>query len=77
MILLLLKEIILARMPRYEGVILDRPQQCGHQHADAAHALGLLCARRERPRSCRTAEQRDERATLHSIFGRVVTARVR
>ena len=31
-----------------------------HEHADAPHPLRLLRARRQRPRSCRTAEQRDE-----------------
>src|SRR5262249_21585530 len=36
------------------------------QHADAAHLLALLRARRERPRR-NTAEQRDERAAFHSI----------
>jgi len=29
--------------------------------------MGLLRARRERPRGCRAAEQRDELAPLHSI----------
>ena len=38
-----------------------------HEHADAPHPLGLLRARRERPRRRRTAEQRDELAPLHSI----------
>ena len=33
-----------------------------HQRANAPHPLGLLCARRERPRSRRAAEQRDELA---------------
>jgi hypothetical protein len=38
----------------------------GHQHADAPHALGLLCARRKRP--CRhAADERDELAPPHSI----------
>src|SRR5215475_12639360 len=32
-----------------------------------SHALALLRPRRERPRGCRAAEQRDERAPLHSI----------
>jgi hypothetical protein len=36
-----------------------------HQHADAPHALGLLRARRERPRG-RAPEQRDEVAPFHS-----------
>src|SRR5262245_43638864 len=38
-----------------------------HQHADPAHALALLPARRERPRGRRAAEQRDELAASHSI----------
>ena len=33
-----------------------------HQHADAPHPLGLLRARRQRPRRRRAAEQRDELA---------------
>jgi hypothetical protein len=37
-----------------------------HQHADAPHALALLRPRHERP-PCRTTEQRDELAPLHSI----------
>src|SRR6516164_245749 len=37
----------------------------GSQHADAPHALALLRARRERPRGCRAAEQRDELAPFH------------
>src|SRR5262249_4640363 len=37
-----------------------------HQNADAPHPLGLLRARRERPRR-RSAEQRYELAALHSI----------
>jgi hypothetical protein len=42
-------------------VFVDR-----HEHADAAHALDLLRARRERP--CRrTAEKGDELASVHSI----------
>src|SRR5262249_15035180 len=36
------------------------------QHTDAPHPLGLLRARRERPRR-RAAEQRDEVAPFHSI----------
>src|SRR6516225_2160550 len=39
-----------------------------HEHTYAPHALGLLRACRERPRGCRAAEQRDERAAAaHSI----------
>src|SRR5262245_33931541 len=37
-----------------------------HQYSDAAHALALLRARRERPRD-RAAKKRDELAPLHSI----------
>src|SRR5436305_96817 len=37
-----------------------------HQDPDPAHLIGLLRARRERPRS-RAAEQRYERAAVHSI----------
>src|SRR5262245_42112358 len=35
-----------------------------HQHADPPHLVGLLRARRERPRG-RAAEKRDERTALH------------
>src|SRR5262249_31799424 len=38
-----------------------------HEQADFPHPLGLLRARRERPGSRRAAEQRYERAALHSI----------
>src|SRR6516164_7930977 len=37
------------------------------EHADAPHPLWLLPARRERPRSRRAAEQRNEVAAFHSI----------
>src|SRR5262249_14387697 len=36
-----------------------------HEHADASHSLALLRARRQRPRRCRAAEQRDELAPPH------------
>src|SRR5215813_8114541 len=36
-----------------------------HDHADASHPLGLLRARRERPRSRRSTEQRYELASPH------------
>jgi hypothetical protein len=49
----------------------DRDRQ-RHEHADAPHALRLLRARRERPRRCRAAEQRDELATFHRITSRQV-----
>src|SRR5262249_49927426 len=38
-----------------------------HEDADAPHPLALLRARGERPRGCRPAKQRDERAPFHSI----------
>src|SRR5262245_21073145 len=38
-----------------------------HEDANASHSLGLLRARRDRPRRRRAAEQRDELAPLHSI----------
>src|SRR5262249_38348824 len=38
-----------------------------YEHADERLFRGLLGARRERPRRCRAAEQRDELAPLHSI----------
>ena len=38
-----------------------------NQHTDAPHQFGLLRPRRHRPRRRRTAEQRDELATSHSI----------
>src|SRR5262245_17648703 len=46
-----------------------------HQHADPPHALALLRARRDRP-CCRAAEQRDERAPLHSITSPARASRV-
>src|SRR4029450_13020983 len=36
-----------------------------YQYAEPLHSVGLLRARRERPRSRRTAEQSDELAPLH------------
>ena len=46
----------------HPGLILRIICGCVQEHADAPHALGLLRARRERPRSRRAAEQRDELA---------------
>jgi hypothetical protein len=51
-------------LERYEaGLTLSIVRGTVHEHADAPHPLGLLRARRERPR-CRGAEQRDELAAL-------------
>jgi hypothetical protein len=44
-----------------------------HDHADPPHPLGLLRARRERPRGC-TAQQRNERAPFHSLMPPVLTS---
>src|SRR5260221_9066775 len=44
-------------------IVLGEP----HEHANAPHAIRLLCPRRERPRGCRAAEQRDELASLQLI----------
>src|SRR5262249_15340854 len=38
-----------------------------HKHTDALDLRALLRTRRERPRDCRAAEQRDELAAFHSI----------
>ena len=50
-----------------EGLSFPVALGIAHQHADPPHALGLLRARRERPRSCRAPEERDEVAASHSI----------
>src|SRR5262249_35460430 len=47
-----------------------------HEHADPPHALGLLRARRERPRYRRAAEERYECAPLHSITSSAIASRV-
>src|SRR5262249_3173856 len=47
----------------------------GGEHADPPHTLALLRARRERPRR-RAAEQRDERAAVHSITSSAIASRV-
>src|SRR5262249_59707230 len=47
----------------------------GRQHADAPHPFALLRPHRERPHG-RTAEQRDERAPLHSITSSARASRV-
>src|SRR5262249_4699604 len=38
----------------------------GRQYRDPSNSVGLLPSRRQRPRRSRAAEQRDERAALHS-----------
>jgi hypothetical protein len=47
---------------RVAGLLYRITRGRGHEHADAPHPVGLLCACRERPRSSRPAEQRDELA---------------
>src|SRR5262249_54290646 len=46
------------------------------QHADPPHGIGLLCARRERRRDRRAAEQRDEVAPFH-LRGHSMTSSAR
>jgi hypothetical protein len=48
-------------MLAYRIVFGERDEQ-----ADAPHALGVLCARRERPSGRRAADERDEVASPHS-----------
>src|SRR5262249_44780212 len=50
----------------------------GMENADAMKLISLLLrARRERPRSSRAAEQRDELAPLHSITSSATSSRSR
>jgi NAD(P)-dependent dehydrogenase (short-subunit alcohol dehydrogenase family) len=42
-------------------------RRCGEENANAPHAPALLRAHRKRPGHRRTAEQRDELASFHSI----------
>src|SRR5262249_34702337 len=68
------------RPPRLLEPLQERPDAslkfrtvrgCGQEHANAPRSLGLLRARRERPRSRRAADERDEVApfelSAHSI----------
>jgi hypothetical protein len=52
---------------RDAGLLFRIIRSCVHEHTDASHALRLLRARRERPRHCRAAEQRDESAPFQLI----------
>src|SRR5262249_1728689 len=49
------------------GLIHRKALDDAHQYANPRYPICLLRARRERPRRRRTAEKRDERASLHSI----------
>ena len=51
-------------MPSRRGLLVDL-NQC--KHANALHPAGRLCARRERPRDGRAAEQRDELPSPHEL----------
>src|SRR5262249_37490211 len=51
----------------HAGLIFRIVRGGGQQHADAPHHVGLLRARRQRPRYRRAAEKRDELAAVHSI----------
>src|SRR6516165_6997132 len=53
-----------------------RIRQSGIDEADHRHCRLLLRARRERPRGYRAAEQRDERAAVHSITSSAVASSV-
>src|SRR5262249_15877833 len=46
------------------------------EHTDVPHPLSLLCARHERPRRSRAAEQGDEIAAFHSITSSARASRV-
>src|SRR5262249_26987030 len=61
-----------------EGITAGKPfrivrSQAAREHAYAPHRRLLLRPRRERPRR-RAAEQRDERAALHSITSSAATS---
>jgi hypothetical protein len=49
------------------GLIVRIVGARGHQHADAPHAVALLCARREGPRCGRATYKFDEVAPLHVV----------
>jgi hypothetical protein len=55
---------LLESLPERSGAELSFGIVLGveHQHADPPHPIGLLCVRRQRPRSRRAAEERDELA---------------
>jgi hypothetical protein len=59
---------LLESLPERSGAELSFGIVLGveHQHADPPHPIGLLCVRRQRPRSRRAAEERDELAAPHS-----------
>src|SRR5262245_5557479 len=47
-----------------------------HQHSDASYSFALLRARRERPRGCCAAKERDEFVPFHSITSSAVASSV-
>src|SRR5262249_22748098 len=49
-------------------------RSCGQQHADAPHAIALLCARAQRPRR-RAGQKSDKLAALHSITSSARTSK--
>jgi hypothetical protein len=55
---------------RHSGLSFPIVGHC-HQQPDPPHALALLRVRRERPRG-RSADERDELATFHSISLRLI-----
>src|SRR5262245_64649830 len=60
-------QLLQAPHERPQTSLPGRTSGHAHEHTDAPHPLRLLRARRERPRGCRAAEQRDELAPHHSI----------
>ena len=59
---------------RDAGLTFRIVRGCGQEHADAPHPLGLLRARRKRPRGRRAAEKRDELAPFHYPMSPVLPA---
>ena len=57
---------VLQALAKCAQTVRERVRRCGVEEPDHRHRR-LLRARRERPRSRRAAEQRDELAPLHSI----------
>src|SRR5262249_20273477 len=50
---------------RIAGLVFRVARGEVREYSDTPHPLGLLCARRERPSGHRTADKRDELASLH------------
>src|SRR5262249_17236825 len=59
---------VLEALAECAHTVRKRVRRCTAEEPDHRHGR-LLCARRERPRGCRAAEQRDEFAPLHVRHG--------